>query len=693
MPRRRGHQQVVPPIGRRPPSIQPEPDRRRTALLVVSIGVEHRGAGLHPLARACSGTSRSSPVLGHDRRGSSKASTPRVSRRSAMAATRSGIPGNHRTGTTPGDHGRRLVASDAVQERGENRQRCARVPLSSAGGGIGEQRPLARCRAWRGGRRARPSALGDVRARVPHPPGVLVADRLVCSPRGQRRRRVAFEAGPAVGAERLGHRQRGPGGSATSTTSPARAIASSDRPEKARRPDDGRTRTRSGIASDRGPAELDPRLRAAGMEVPQAHGLGPHSARNRRVSRIVEERASRVRVSRPVLGELADRLQHRKPGPPRRPVGDSSDLRTSASSRSSTAYVVAAVESAHRAGAFEVEPTGEHRTAIQHRPFVVVEQVVRPLPPRGAASGGAPDRAASRPAAGTGRRDGHAARRPSSTPSATPPARSPAGSRRVAGRSPPPRRRVRAARVEVGRQRPGPLDEQRRTPLSPHRSVRPATAPATAARRRPAGPRGWWRGSSSAPGAARIASTIRPPRRATCSQLSSTSSDRRPARASAMPAVIVTPALGTSPTVVATASGTASGSTTAASSTSHTPSGNSANTSAAACTASRVFPTPPTPVSVTRRRVGERFLDRRELGVTTDEGGVLRRQVRGERVERPQGREVTLEIHVQDLEDPLGLAEVLQAVLAEIEHLHRSCAPRAPVSRATPPPGPRARST
>src|SRR6476620_9053835 len=38
-----------------------------------------------------------------------------------------------------------------------------------------------------------------------------------------------------------------------------------------------------------------------------------------------------------LFGELADRLQHRKPGPPRRPMATSSDLLTKASSRSRTA--------------------------------------------------------------------------------------------------------------------------------------------------------------------------------------------------------------------------------------------------------------------------------------------------------------------------------------------------------------------
>ena len=61
------------------------------------------------------------------------------------------------------------------------------------------------------------------------------------------------------------------------------------------------------------------------------------------------------------------------------------------------------------------------------------------------------------------------------------------------------------------------------------------------------------------------------------------------------------PAWGVTPNTAATASGTAAGSPTGANSTSHTPSENSPVSSAATCTARRVFPTPPTPVRVTSR--------------------------------------------------------------------------------------------
>ena len=58
---------------------------------------------------------------------------------------------------------------------------------------------------------------------------------------------------------------------------------------------------------------------------------------------------------------------------------------------------------------------------------------------------------------------------------------------------------------------------------------------------------------------------------------------------------------GVMPSTVAIAAGTDAGSPTDASSTIHTPSGNSPATSAPTSSASRVLPTPPTPVSVTSR--------------------------------------------------------------------------------------------
>ena len=78
------------------------------------------------------------------------------------------------------------------------------------------------------------------------------------------------------------------------------------------------------------------------------------------------------------LGELADRLQHRKPGPPRRPVGDQQRLTHQGVQQIQHGVVVGAIESGHRARTLEIEPTREHRTPLQQHLFRVIEVVVRP---------------------------------------------------------------------------------------------------------------------------------------------------------------------------------------------------------------------------------------------------------------------------------------------------------------------------
>ena len=85
-----------------------------------------------------------------------------------------------------------------------------------------------------------------------------------------------------------------------------------------------------------------------------------------------------------------------------------SDLRTSASSRSRTANSSPEPATAQRRG--QVEPAGEHRTALQQSLFGIVEQVVGPLhgmPQRLVALRA---RAAIRRAGGTGRRGGRVPR-------------------------------------------------------------------------------------------------------------------------------------------------------------------------------------------------------------------------------------------------------------------------------------------
>ena len=80
---------------------------------------------------------------------------------------------------------------------------------------------------------------------------------------------------------------------------------------------------------------------------------------------------------------------------------------------------------------------------------------------------------------------------------------------------------------------------------------------------------------------------------ATCPQLSSTMSVRRPESASTRVWITGVPVCGAIPRDVATASGTASGSISCASSTIHTPSGYSSTSAAPTSIDRRVLPTPP----------------------------------------------------------------------------------------------------
>ena len=86
-----------------------------------------------------------------------------------------------------------------------------------------------------------------------------------------------------------------------------------------------------------------------------------------------------------------------------------------------------------------------------------------------------------------------------------------------------------------------------------------------------------------------------------CSQLSSTSSSCLPRKNSTSAWRVLCPARAVTENTAATASSTPAGSRTGASSHSHAPSPNRGATWAAACSASRVLPTPPGPVSVTTR--------------------------------------------------------------------------------------------
>ena len=123
------------------------------------------------------------------------------------------------------------------------------------------------------------------------------------------------------------------------------------------------------------------------------------------------------------------------------------------------------------------------------------------------------------------------------------------------------------------------------------------------------------------------------------------------------------------PQHAASVSHTASGSATGASSHNHAPSGNSATTSAATWSARRVLPTPPTPVSVTRRRPQHELRQRRDLGLAADERRDLTRQVARQRVQRPQRRELRAPVPARHLEHRARRSQVAQPVLAQIDQL------------------------
>ncbi len=78
------------------------------------------------------------------------------------------------------------------------------------------------------------------------------------------------------------------------------------------------------------------------------------------------------------LGELADRSQHRKPGPSGRSVGDEHRLVHKRVEYVEDGVLVEIIRSGNGAGALKVKSACEHRTAFQHCLFGVVEKVVGP---------------------------------------------------------------------------------------------------------------------------------------------------------------------------------------------------------------------------------------------------------------------------------------------------------------------------
>ena len=231
----------------------------------------------------------------------------------------------------------------------------------------------------------------------------------------------------------------------------------------------------------------------------------------------------------------------------------------------------------------------------------VVEQVVGPRDRVAQGVVACQSAPRARPAAGTADRADHAPRWRSSTPCVRPPTRWPTGCRRGDGRCPP----------RLWPRRVGP-SENRCATLRAR-----STNNATAAESLPASTssEGTTHNCSSATPSpsrlvatirtvadrARIASTRSAAASRTCSQLSNTNNRTRPSNAAARLSATLLPGCWVMPSTAATASGTAAGSATAAKSKNQTPSGNSSASRAATSGASRVLPTPPTPVRVTNR--------------------------------------------------------------------------------------------
>ena len=178
----------------------------------------------------------------------------------------------------------------------------------------------------------------------------------------------------------------------------------------------------------------------------------------------------------------------------------------------------------------------------------------------------------------------------------------------------------------------------------------------------------------------------------TCSQLSTTSSSRRPASASATVSINAASPCGVMPSAVAIAAGTDAGSPTGASSTIHTPSGSSPASSAPTSTASRVLPTPPTPLSVTKPVRSHELGDLGHEVLATDERVQLLRQVARRAIDAAKHRE----LEPQPLGDRPGTPPLVPAVRGAGAR-PTAGAPRdlgaSPQSCRMQPPGRRARAT
>ena len=119
---------------------------------------------------------------------------------------------------------------------------------------------------------------------------------------------------------------------------------------------------------------------------------------------------------------------------------------------------------------------------------------------------------------------------------------------------------------------------------------------------------------------------------------------------------------GSTPSTPATSGPTASGDVSGASSHNHAPCRNRGCTSAANWSANRVFPAPPTPVSVTIRADLDRLADIAQLGLAPDELRHLRRQVPRQGRTRTQRRKPRR----PELQHPLRTTQITKTMLTQI---------------------------
>ncbi len=257
---------------------------------------------------------------------------------------------------------------------------------------------------------------------------------------------------------------------------------------------------------------------------------------------------------------------------------------------------------------------------------------------RGAVSGGVPVRGVTPPAAGTDDRDGRAPRW-----RVIDAIRDAASS--TANGIPSRRRQISATTSVVSAEKPcaTAAERVRRTGRRPH-SASSDRAPATPARRQRPSPSRLVAKILTVADCPRMASTRSAAASSRCSQLSNTRSRTLPSSAAATDSVRVLPGCWVMPSTAATASGTAAGSVTAASSKSHTPSGNSSVSCAATSSASRVLPTPPTPVKVTSRCARSAVFDLTDLRIAPDEARRRGSQIARAGVERPQWRKLLTQV-------------------------------------------------